>query len=798
MRVAASSSAPAAGSFVAPVSTRRARDRYANAARDRRRPGRGSDASFTPSDCDRRAREATRCRAIAEPPGSAEDSVSARVSTTTMRVEQPSKTRTRGDVDDRGAKEAKTRSSARASSSSSSFGCGDGETPVTDAQRRASARSAMPLRYDPTESAKRFTRDPARVAARAAEITATLSSFAASVAMDYQRGQVEENSRVRAGELREKLTRLGPAFVKVGQALSTRPDLLPTQYLEELSSLQDALPTFQDADAFALVEKELGRPLESMFERITPEPVAAASLGQVYKAVTKEGRDVALKVQRPSIEAGLDLDFFLIRSGATVIDKIVTSLNTSIVDLVDEFATRVFLELDYVQEGRNAERFARLYGDRPDIVVPGIEWEYTSPRVITMEWIQGTKLSDQESLKAQGLDVLALVDSGIQCSLRQLLEFGYFHADPHPGNLLATPDGKLAFLDFGMMSEMPESARYAIIDHVVHLVNRDYVAMANDYYALEFLDRSVDVTPIVPALEEFFDDVLDATVEELNFKTITDGLGAVLYKYPFNVPGYYALILRSLTVLEGLALTTDPKFKVLAKAYPYMARRLLTDPRPQLRDSFAELLFKDGSFRWNRLENLLREGRKSDDYDAAAVVPPLIELAIGADKPGEAKNNLRPLIEAETVKVLEAILLGSAMDSAKSDALAPIVNALPEQLKALPPLTMGSASQEAKLLKKREEVLRIVELYSSSKGFDPQALRPFTDAFQQPSASVFVQHVAAGLAERIAARVVNVFLLSQEASAAVKQPTPSSKSTNPGSNESEPNDSASASAASAR
>jgi aarF domain-containing kinase len=430
--------------------------------------------------------------------------------------------------------------------------------------------------------------------------------------------------------------------------------------------------------------------------------------------------------------------------------------------------------LDYVQEGRNAERFARLYGDRPDIVVPSIEWQYTSPRVITMEWIEGTKLSDQESLAAQGLDVLKLVDSGIQCSLRQLLEFGYFHADPHPGNLLATRDGRLAFLDFGMMSEMPESARYAIIDHVVHLVNRDYVEMANDYYALEFLDESVDVTPIVPALAEFFDDVLEATVEELNFKTITDGLGAVLYKYPFNVPGYYALILRSLTVLEGLALSTDPKFKVLAKAYPYMARRLLTDPRPELRKSFAELLFKDGQFRWNRLENLLREGRKSDDYNAAGVIPPLIELAIGEDKPGEEKNILRPLIEAETVKVLEAILLGGAMEGARSDALAPIIAALPEQFRALPPLTMGSAKQEKKLMEKRDQVLRVVELLSSSKGFDPQALQPFAEALRKPSASVFVQHVAGGLAERVAARMVNVFLLSQDAAAA--KPTSASSS----------------------
>jgi aarF domain-containing kinase len=286
------------------------------------------------------------------------------------------------------------------------------------------------------------------------------------------------------------------------------------------------------------------------------------------------------------------------------------------------------------------------------------------------------------------------------------------------------------------------------------------------------------VSPIVPALAEFFDDVLDATVEELNFKTITDGLGAVLYKFPFNVPGYYALILRSLTVLEGLALSTDPKFKVLAKAYPYMARRLLTDPRPRLRKSFAELLFKDGQFRWNRLENLLREGRKSDDYNAAGVIPPLIELAIGEDKPGEEKNVLRPLIEAETVKVLEAILLGGAVEGARSDALAPIIAALPEQFRALPPLAIGSAKQEKKIMEKREQVLRVVELLSSSKGFDPQALQPFIEALRKPSASLFIQRVAGGLAERVAARVVNVFLISQDAAAASAQQSSSSSAAN--------------------
>ncbi|GKV40704.1 hypothetical protein SLEP1_g48313 [Rubroshorea leprosula] len=156
---------------------------------------------------------------------------------------------------------------------------------------------------------------------------------------------------------------------------------------------------------------------------------------------------------------------------------------------------------------------------------------------------------------------------------------------------------KLAFLDFGMMSETPEEARSAIIGHVVHMVNRDYEAMARDYYALDFLSPDVDVSPIVPALRDFFDDVLNYTVSELNFKRLVDGLGAVLYQYPFNVPAYYALILRSLTVLEGLALYADPNFKVLAASYPYFAKRLLTDPNPYLRDALIELLFKDGRFR---------------------------------------------------------------------------------------------------------------------------------------------------------------------------------------------------------
>lgn len=187
-----------------------------------------------------------------------------------------------------------------------------------------------------------------------------------------------------------------------------------------------------------------------------------------------------------------------------------------------------------MQEAKNAIRFRKLYGDRPDVYVPGVFWDYTSVKVLTMDWVEGTKLSEQALIEEKGLNLLELVNTGIQCSLRQLLEHGYFHADPHPGNLLAMNDGKLAFLDFGMMSETPQEARFAIIGHVVHMVNRDYEAMARDYYALDFISPEIDTSPIAPALKEFFDDALNATVSELNFKTIVDGLGAVLYQYPFD------------------------------------------------------------------------------------------------------------------------------------------------------------------------------------------------------------------------------------------------------------------------
>eukprot|EP00887_Chlorella_sp_A99_P005015 scaffold4.g5015.t1 len=477
--------------------------------------------------------------------------------------------------------------------------------------------------------------------------------------------------------------------------------------------LADRLPSFPSTIAFALIEEELGRPLGEVYSYISPEPVAAASLGQVYKArLRSTGEEVAVKVQRPGIGESIAMDMVLLRRLMVVVDANLpryTPLSQPLVPLVDEFAARLFGELDYEAEGRNAggfrpvgqpraflrcrcpalsltsappgrvrlpvrctpppppsppppprtpERFAKLYAHVPRVRVPGIKWEATARRVLTMDWIDGVKLTDQAGMAARGLDIVDFVDVGIECTLRQLLESGFFHADPHPGNLLAAPDGDLVYLDFGMMSEAPQSARYAIIAHVVHLVNRDYLAMCLDYYQLEFMDPSVDTTPIAPALAAFFDDVLQAR-------------GAPVGRGCW-VPAYYALILRSMTVLEGLALTADRNYKLLAKAYPYMARRLLTDPAPELRASFEDLILSRGRVRWNRLENLFEEGSKSQARrgDRRGSAPgrrradfdPVQLWLLAEWVCSEGGRAVRGPLAAELVRLVDALIASSARE----------------------------------------------------------------------------------------------------------------------------------------
>ncbi|TAF03069.1 MAG: AarF/ABC1/UbiB kinase family protein, partial [Nostocales cyanobacterium] len=434
------------------------------------------------------------------------------------------------------------------------------------------------LNYDPEEIKKHYQNQPLQVLRRILAVLQPTLSYLFGIWWDKKRGIVVKNDLRRAVQLRELLTRLGPAYIKIGQALSTRPDLVPPIYLEELTKLQDQLPPFPNEIAYQFIEEELGSSPDQIYAEISTEPIAAASLGQVYKGKLKTGEEVAIKIQRPDLRERITIDLYILRYLAGWVQRKVKRVRSDLVGILDELGDRIFEEMDYIHEGENAERFFELYGHIPDIYVPKIYWEYTNRRVLTMEWINGIKLTQAQELQELGINARYLIEVGVQCSLRQLLEHGFFHADPHPGNLLATFDGKLAYLDFGMMSEIKPPQRYGLIEAIVHVVNRDFDLLAQDYVKLEFLSPETDLTPIVPAFAKVFANAQGASVAELNIKSITDDLSALMYEYPFRVPPYYALIIRSLVTLEGIAIYIDPQFKVLSEAYPYVSKRLLTDP----------------------------------------------------------------------------------------------------------------------------------------------------------------------------------------------------------------------------
>ncbi|XP_023538257.1 uncharacterized protein LOC111799091 isoform X1 [Cucurbita pepo subsp. pepo] len=426
----------------------------------------------------------------------------------------------------------------------------------------------------------------------------------------------------RAIKFRETLIRLGPFYVKLGQALSTRPDILPTVYCQELARLQDEIPPFPTHKAIKSIENQLGRPVSQIFADISSEPIAAASLGQVYKAHLHSGELVAVKVQRPGMSLSLTLDALLFQMIGGQLKRFAKARKDLLV-AVNEMVRHMFDEIDYVQEGKNAERFFSLYGCQPlgdgekrsavngtlkykkssGVKVPKIFWDYTRTAVLTMEWIDGIKLTDEIGLQKAHLNRRELIDLGLYCSLRQLLEVGFFHADPHPGNLVASENGSLAYFDFGMMGDIPRHYRVGLIQVLVHFVNRDSLGLANDFLSLGFIPEGVDVRLVSDALKTSFG---DGKKQSLDFQGVMNQLYSVMYEFNFSLPPDYALVIRALGSLEGTAKVLDPEFKVLESAYPFVIGRLLEDPNPDMRKILRELLIRnDGSIRWNRLERLV-------------------------------------------------------------------------------------------------------------------------------------------------------------------------------------------------
>ncbi|KAM5565349.1 protein ACTIVITY OF BC1 COMPLEX KINASE 1, chloroplastic [Rosa sericea] len=386
-----------------------------------------------------------------------------------------------------------------------------------------------------------------------------------------------------------------------------RPDIIREDYMNELCILQDDVPPFPNQVAFDIIEEELGQPLEAIFSKISPQTIAAASLGQVYRATLRDtGEDVAIKVQRPEIEPIIYRDLFLFRNLASFLNGIsLQKLGCNAELIVDEFGEKLLEELDYTLEARNIEDFLENFKDDPTVKIPDVYKQLSGPRVLVMEWIDGVRCTNPQAIRAAGIDVNGFLTVGVSAALRQLLEFGLFHGDPHPGNVFAMRDGRIGYVDFGNVAVLSQQNKQILIDAVVHAVNEDYVEMANDFTRLGFLAPGTDVSPIVPALEAIWQNSLGKGLSDFNFRSVTGKFNELVYNYPIRIPERFSLVIRSLLTQEGICFTLQPDFKFLEVAYPYVAKRLLTDPNPALRERLIQVLFKDGVFQWKRLENLI-------------------------------------------------------------------------------------------------------------------------------------------------------------------------------------------------
>jgi len=625
-------------------------------------------------------------------------------------------------------------------------------TPSGDAEELGDFLEAAGLMaYDPAAITRIYAGHPRRLLRRLWQTLVPIGLYLIAVATDRFSGALAnpDRARARARECAELLAALGPAFIKAGQALSTRPDIVPPVLLDELAQLQDQLPGFDSRLAMACIVEDLGQPIEAVYDQLDREPISAASLGQVHKGVLKGGQRVAVKVQRPGLREQITLDLYIVRNIAAWLNRNVRLIRSDLVALIDELGRRVFEEMDYINEGGNADKFRKLHAHNPRIAVPAIHWQATSRRVLTMEWIDGTKLTNLEAVRAIGVDPDDMVQVGVNCSLQQLLEHGFFHADPHPGNLLALADGRLAYLDFGMMSEVSREARTGLIQAVVHLVNRDFSSLSKDFVSLGFLSEEVDLEPIVPAFEGVFGQALEMGVSRMDFKAVTDDLSGVMYRFPFRVPPYYALIIRSLVTLEGIALSVDPNFKILGAAYPYFARRLMEDPDPELRRSLREMLFDGDEFRWQRLENLVASASLQEQLDLDGLLDQVLDFLFSPNG---------GMLRQQLVEALVA-----RMDELAWRTTLRLGRRLPPPL--LPPGLRQRNEPEAPLmavgpLLDLEPIRQLVGILADLPGFEPQLLlRRLPRVLREPDLRRMGLDVARGLAVRGVVRLVRDVLV---------------------------------------
>jgi ubiquinone biosynthesis protein len=388
--------------------------------------------------------------------------------------------------------------------------------------------------------------------------------------------------KTAAVHLREAIEELGPTFIKFGQIGSTRPDVLPPEFIDELASLQDNVPPAPWEEIQAAIEAELGRPLQELFLVVDPTPIASASLGQVYAALLPDRTEVIIKVQRPNVEQTIETDLAILADLARLAqERLAIGAAMDPVGLVQEFAESLRSEMDYRREGRNADRFRANFAKEKFLYVPKVYWEYTTRRVMVQERIYGIKINDYPALEAAGYDRDRIAMNAAKAIIKEVMADGYFHADPHPGNLLILPGEVIGLIDFGIVGTLDATDRGQLIRLWISIINLDAEGAVDQLLRMGIVSPDADQVGLTRVLRRNLRKYYGLPLKEISATEVMNDVQPVIYQYKLKVPTDYWLLIKTLVVMEGVGKALAPNFDVFAVSAPYVQKFVVQMALPQ-------------------------------------------------------------------------------------------------------------------------------------------------------------------------------------------------------------------------
>lgn len=540
----------------------------------------------------------------------------------------------------------------------------------------------MSHQYDPHDLDSAFRNHPWRLAFRLWLLLRIVMLFAILGWWEHKspfklsEQALAQREKRAAERFRQALIDLGPTFIKIGQLLSTRPDILPLGFIHELESLQDRVPPFDSAIALATLKGELGQEATELFAEFDVRPLSAASIGQVHRAKLPTGEEVVVKIQRPHLETTIRLDLAILRRIASWAQgRDVTRFGVPVardmpyVAIVDRFAQSLYDQIDFVREAENLETFRRNFADFPGVSAPKPFWEFTTTRVLTEEYVPGFKFDDYPGMAAAGLDYVAIANKGVRSFIKQVLEDGWFHADTHPGNVLVRPDGEVVYIDFGMVDTVSEESQRLMVDLFVHLVHTNFEGFIEDLIALDFLPEDVDRARVLPLVRDIYTAQLGLTERTMSLSEILEKLGSVLYDYPFYLPERFAFLMRSVGSMEGVVLSHVPTYKFLEVGLPYAGKLMLNPRKRVLRDKLVVELMPDGTLHLDRLLELYEYASREPTFHVGELVPSALDYLLSdeatAFRTALTEALLTPERQVETgpfARILARILADPSID----------------------------------------------------------------------------------------------------------------------------------------